>query len=240
MSIRKLTIAIALAILAGATLAQEATIRKNLTERLPTLPKIDEVKPSAMPGLWEIRIGSDIHYTDASGNFLVEGELIDLRTKRNLTEERVNKLTAIDFASLSLKDAMVWKVGTGKRRIAVIADPNCGYCKRFERSLQDMKDLTVYTFIVPILGGDSPQKARAIWCAKDPITTWRNWMLDGTPAPRVMGACDDSAIERNTALMRKHRINGTPAILFEDGQRVPGALSAEQLEKRLQALSERS
>lgn len=240
MMIRQLSVAIAIALLAGTTFAQEAVIRKNLAERLPALPKIDEVKQTPMPGLWEVRIGTDIHYTDATGSYLLEGELIDLRAKRNLTEERVNKLTAIDFASLSLKDAMMWKVGNGKRRIAVLADPNCGYCKRFERSLQDMKDITVYTFIVPILGGDSPQKARAIWCAKDSIAVWRSWMLDGVAVPRVMGACDDSAIERNQALMRKHKINGTPAILFEDGQRVPGALSAEQLEKRLQAIASQS
>jgi len=239
MLIRKLTAFIALAVLAGTALAQEAVIRKNLVERLPNLPKIDEVRLSAMPGLWEIRIGTEIHYTDVSGNYLIEGELIDVRAKRNLTEERVNKLTAIDFASLSLKDAIVWKVGNGKRRIAVFADPNCGYCKRFERSLQEMKDLTVYTFVVPILGGDSPEKARAIWCAKDSTTAWRSWMLDGIAAPKVMGPCDDSAVERNAALMRKHRMTGTPAIVFEDGQRVPGALTAVQLEQRLQALQAR-
>lgn len=240
MLIRKLAVVVALTLLTGVSFAQEATIRKNLSERLPTLPKIDEVKQTAMPGLWEIRIGTDVHYTDASGNYLIEGELIDLRTKRNLTAERVNKLTAIDFAALSLKDAIVWKVGNGKRRIAVFADPNCGYCKRFEHSLQDMKDLTVYTFVIPILGGDSPDKARAIWCAKDQTAAWRSWMLDGVPAPKVMGTCDDSSIERNTALARKHRVSGTPSIVFEDGQRVPGALTADQLEKRLQALGKNS
>lgn len=240
MLIRKLTAMAALALLAGTALAQEAVIRKNLVERLPTLPKIDEVKQSAMAGLWEIRIGTEIRYTDAQGNYLIEGDLIDLRSKRNLTEERVNKLTAIDFASLPLKDAIVWKAGTGKRRIAVFADPNCGYCKRFERALLEMKDITVYTFVVPILGGDSPEKSRAIWCAKEQQNTWRNWMLEGTAPPKVTGACDDSAIERNNALIRKHRINGTPAIVFEDGQRVPGALTAEQLEKRLQTQAARS
>ena len=240
MLIRRVTTLAALVFLAGTALAQEAVIRKNLVERLPALPKIDEVKQSAMPGLWEIRIGTDIRYTDSVGNYLIEGELIDVRNKRNLTEERINKLTAIDFASLPLKDALVWKVGTGKRRIAVFGDPNCGFCKRFERSLQDMKDITVYTFLVPILGGDSPEKARAIWCSKDQTTVWRNWMLDGTAAPKVVGACDDTAIERNLAMMRKHRINGTPAIVFEDGQRVPGALTAEQLEKRLLAQPARS
>nr|WP_316640677.1 DsbC family protein [uncultured Roseateles sp.] len=240
MLIRTLTAIAALVVLTGSAVAQEAVIRKNLVERLPTLPKIDEVKLSSMPGLWEIRIGTEIRYTDAQGNYLIEGELIDLRSKRNLTEERVNKLTAIDFASLPLKDAIVWKTGTGKRRIAVFADPNCGYCKRFERALLEMKDITVYTFVVPILGGDSPEKSRAIWCAKEQQVTWRNWMLEGTAPPKVASACDESAIERNNALIRKHRINGTPAIVFEDGQRVPGALTAEQLEKRLQTQAVRS
>lgn len=234
---RKFAAGLALALLSGLSLAQEAVIRKNLADRLPALPKIDEVKLSPMPGLWEVRIGTEIRYTDPQGNYLIEGELVDLRTKRNLTEDRINKLTAIDFASLPLKDAIVWKAGTGKRKIAVFADPNCGYCKRFERSLLEMKDITVYTFVVPILGGDSPEKSRAVWCAKDQMATWRNWMLEGTVPPKVAGACDDSAIERNSALIRKHRINGTPAIVFEDGQRVPGAMSAEQLEKRLQAPS---
>lgn len=217
--------------------ANEATIRKNLGERLQGLPKIDEVRQSPMAGLWEIRIGNELRYTDAQGNYLIEGELIDLRNRRNLTEERVNQLNAIDFASLPLKDAVVWKTGNGKRRIAVFADPNCGYCKRFERTLQEAKDLTVYTFLVPILGGDSPEKSRAIWCAKDSTATWLAWMLEGKQPPKPTGSCDDAAIERNLTLARKHRVNGTPAIVFEDGSRVPGAISAEQLERRLSGKS---
>ncbi|MCV2359806.1 DsbC family protein [Paucibacter sp. TC2R-5] len=216
--------------------ANEAVIRKNLAERLASLPKVDEVKQSPMPGLWEIRIGNEIRYTDATGTYLIEGELIDLRTRKNLTEERVIKLQTVDFASLPLKDAVVWKTGDGKRRIAIFSDPNCGYCKRFERSLQDVKDLTVYTFLIPILGGDSPEKARSVWCAKDSTATWRAWMLDGKAPAKPMGACDDSAIERNLALSKRSHVSGTPAIIFEDGSRAPGALSAEQLEKRLQAV----
>lgn len=213
--------------------ANEAAIRKNLTERLAGLPKIDEVRQTSMPGLWEIRIGNELRYTDAQGNYLIEGELIDLRSRRNLTEERQQQLNAIEFSALPLKDAVVWKSGNGKRRIAVFADPNCGYCKRFERTLQEVKDITVYTFVVPILGGDSPEKARGIWCAKDATAAWQAWMLEGKVPPKAAASCDDDAIERNLALVRKHRVNGTPAIVFEDGTRVPGAISAEQLERRL-------
>ena len=217
----------------GGAAADEAEIRKALAERLPNLPKIDEVRPAPIAGLYEVRIGSEIVYTDPKGQFIVQGEVIDTTSKRNLTQERIDKITAIDFASLPLKDAIVWKTGTGKRKIAVFADPNCGYCKRFERDLQSVKDVTVYTFVIPILGGDSPEKARSIWCAKDNTASWRNWMLEGSAPARSMGNCDSSAIERNLAMAKKYRVTGTPAIVLEDGTRVPGAIPAAEIEKRL-------
>lgn len=227
----------ALTLLAGPARADEAEIRKTLTERFANLPKIDEIRPSPMTGVWEVRIGTDIMYSDAKGTYLLQGALIDTATRRNLTEERVDKLTAIDFASLPLKDAIVWKNGNGKRKIAVFADPNCGYCKRLEKDLVNVKDVTVYTFVIPILGGDSPEKSRSIWCAKDNTTVWRNWMIDGATPARLMGQCDASAIERNSALAKKHRVTGTPAIVFEDGTRAPGAIPAAEIEKRLAAKS---
>lgn len=227
----------ALLSLAAPAQANEAAIRKAIAERMPNAPKIDEVRLSPMPGLWEIRIGNEIRYTDPTGTFLIEGELIDLKAKKNLTEERVTQLNRIDFATLPFKDALVWKTGTGKRRIAVFADPNCGYCKRFEKSLQDMKDVTVYTFLIPILGGDSAEKSRAIWCAKDGTATWLAWMLKGEQPPKAPASCDDAAIERNLALSRRIHVNGTPAILLEDGNRIPGAVGAVELERRLQSLN---
>ena len=123
------------------------------------LPKIDEVTKTAMPGLYELRLGTEILYTDEQGDFLIEGRMLDTKSRISLTEQRIARLTAINFKSLPLKDAMVWKQGTGERKLAVFADPNCGYCKRFERDLQAIKDVTVYTFLYPILGGDSPEKS---------------------------------------------------------------------------------
>lgn len=218
-------------------LANEAVIRKSIAERMPNAPKIDEVKPSPMPGLWEIRIGNEIRYMDPTGAFLIEGELIDLKAKKNLTEERVNQINRVDFATLPFKDAVVWKSGNGKRRIAVFADPNCGYCKRFEASLQELKDVTVYTFLLPILGGDSPEKSRAIWCAKDRIGAWQGWMLRSEAPPKAAANCDSTAIDRNLALSRKIHVSGTPAILLEDGNRIPGAVGSVELERRLQLLA---
>ena len=230
------TMALALALtFTHAAFAQEALIRKNLAERLPDFPKIDEVSKTPIPGLYEVRIGTEIVYTDERGDHVIQGNIIDTRTRKDVTQARIDKLTAIDFASLPLKDAIVWKQGTGARKLVVFADPNCGYCKKFETELQQVKDVTVYTFLYPILGGDSPDKARNIWCAKDNGAVWRDWMIHGTEAPRSMGTCDTAALQRNVALGRKYRVNGTPALVFEDGQRVPGALPPAEVEKRLLA-----
>ncbi len=219
-------------LLAGTAWSQEAAIRKNLGERIPQLQQIDEISKSPISGLYEIRVnGNEIYYTDAEGNYLVQGNLIDTRQKRNLTEERVEKLSAIAFDSLPFKDAFTIVRGNGKRKLAVFEDPNCGYCKRFEKDLQKVNNVTVYMFLYPILGPDSTAKSKNIWCAKDKTKAWQDWMVrDVTPAA---ASCDSSAIARNVELGRKFKITGTPTLVFADGSRVPGAVGADQVEKRL-------
>ncbi|MDP3796643.1 MAG: DsbC family protein [Polaromonas sp.] len=215
-----------------AALAQEATIRKNLAERLPVFSKIDEVSKTPMNGLYELRVNeTEIFYTDAEGNFLLQGNLFDTRAKRNLTEERVEKLTAIDFGALPFKDAFTVVRGNGKRKMAVFEDPNCGYCKRFERDLQKISDVTVYMFLFPILGPDSVEKSRSIWCAKDKAKAWTDLMVRDQPVPKA--SCDTTVLERNLEFGKKRKITGTPTLFFVDGSRVPGAISAQQVEKLL-------
>jgi thiol:disulfide interchange protein DsbC len=212
--------------------AQEATIRKNLAERIPQFQSIDEISKSPMAGLYEVRVnGTEIFYTDAEGNFLLQGSLIDTKQRRNLTEERVDKLTAINFDALPHKDAFPVVRGNGKRRLAVFQDPNCGYCKRFERDLQKVNNVTIHMFLYPILSADSNEKSKNIWCAKDRAKAWQDWMVrDQTPAA---ASCDVSAIARNLEVGRKYKITGTPTLVFADGSRVPGAISAAEVEKNL-------
>jgi thiol:disulfide interchange protein DsbC len=220
----------------GSASADEATIRRNLAARLPNLPAIDAVTPSVMNGLWEIRLGSELIYSDASGSFVIDGEIIDTRLRLNVTEQRLAQLTAVDFPKLPLKDAVVWKQGTGARRLVVFADPNCGYCKQLERDLNGVRDLTVYVFLVPVLGGDSQEKSRAIWCARERGKAWRGWMLDGAVPPAAAAKCDSSVLERNLALGRKHGVVGTPMLVFEDNHKVPGIMSAADIAKKLDSL----
>lgn len=222
--------------------AQEAVIRKTLVERLPNLPPIDEVTRTPIPGLWEVRYGgTELLYSDDKGeHILVGGSMIETRTRTDLTEARMEKLLAVDWKDLPLKDALVFRQGNGARKIAVFADPNCGYCRRFERDLMAVKDVTIYVFLLPILGPDSLTKSRDIWCARDNTRAWRAWMIDGVPAPGAPARCDSTVLERNVAFSRKHKITGTPAALFEDGTRKPGAIPRDLIERLLVAASKKS
>ena len=211
--------------------AQEATIRKNLAERLPNMPKIDEVSKTPMNGLYEVRMGSDIMYSDAEGNFLIQGALFDVKQKRNLTDERTEKLSAVAFDQLPLKNAFTQVRGNGKRKLVVFADPNCGYCKRFEKDLQKLDNVTISHVLYPILGEDSKVKSKNIWCAKDKAKTWNDWMLNGTAPPAA--SCDTAGIEANVEFGKKHRITGTPTLFFADGSRVVGAVPLSQIESQL-------
>jgi thiol:disulfide interchange protein DsbC len=227
-------------LLAGLAQADEASIRKNLTERLPNFPSIDEISKTPIPGIFEVRIGNEVLYTDENGQHLIEGSLIDTKSRTNLTEARIAKLTQIDFASLPLQDAILIKQGSGARKLVVFGDPNCGYCKRLERDLLALKDVSIYTFLYPILGPDSNVKSRDIWCSREPAKVWRSWMVDGATPPKAIGKCDSAALERNLALGNRHRVRGTPAVVFEDGSRAPGAIPADQLESRIVAAAKRS
>jgi thiol:disulfide interchange protein DsbC len=234
MKLKQLLLAATAFAVATVALADEAAIRKNLAERLPLLPKIEEVAPGPIPGLYEIRVnGSEIFYTDADGNFLIQGAIIDTKQQKDLTEERINKLTAVSFDSLPVKDAFTIVRGNGKRKVAVFEDPNCGYCKRFEADLQKVDNVTIHMFLYPILGADSVEKSRAIWCAKDKGKVWQDWMVRNTAIPAVAGACDITALQRNVEFGRKYKITGTPTLIFTDGNRVPGAIGAAQVEKLL-------
>lgn len=208
-------------------------IAKTLAERIPQLQQVDEVKSTPMKGLYEVRVGTDVFYANETGDYLIQGELIDTKAQRNLTEDRINQLTAVDFKQLPLADAIKIVHGKGERKLAVFEDPNCGYCKRFERDLQNVDNVTVYLFLYPILSRDSAEKSRNVWCAKDSAKTWQEMMLKDKTA--AAASCDIDAIQRNLALGRKHKITGTPTLIFADNTRVPGAISASEVEKYLAA-----
>jgi thiol:disulfide interchange protein DsbC len=234
--LRPLFAALALGCLLASAMAGEAEIRKNLAARIPQFAQIDEITKSPMPGLYEVRInGFEIFYTDEQGNYLLQGNLIDVKARKNLTEARIEKLSEVAFDKLPMQDAIKIVRGSGKRRLAVFEDPNCGYCKQFERDMKSVDNVTVYLFLYPVLGPDSTVKARDIWCSKDKAKTWSDWMGTQVKPATAGSGCDVAALQRNLDFGRKYNISGTPTLIFGNGSRSPGAMPAAEVEKQLAA-----
>lgn len=223
-----LTLAAAFASLA---VADEADIKKAMEARLGA--KVESVSKSGYLGLYEVYADGAIFYTDDKVSaIVVGGQMIDAKSMKNVTDERMKKLTAIRFSDLPLDRAIKQVRGDGKRVLATFEDPNCGYCKRLAKELQKLDNVTVYVFLYPILSEDSVRKSKQIWCAADRSKAWNDWMIDGK-APAGREDCDTSAVTRNQEFGRKLNISGTPTMFFGDGERVPGAVPLARIEQKL-------
>jgi thiol:disulfide interchange protein DsbC len=209
----------------------EQKVKNELQKQLGERAQISAVRSTPVPGLYEVAIGNDVVYTDATARYLVQGEIIDLKTGTNLTEQRSHDLNRIKWSDLPLNDAIKVVRGKGTRQIAVFADPNCGFCKKLEKSFQQLDNVTIYTFLVPLLSADSATKSKQIWCAADRNKAWNAWMLENQ-APTGSGDCG-TPLDRNTSLAKKLGVTGTPAMFFVDGSRIAGAVPLAQIEKKL-------
>jgi thiol:disulfide interchange protein DsbC len=208
------------------------SIKAEFQKKVPEAA-VQSVRKTQYNNLYEIVSGGEIVYTDDKVSFLSLGPIVDLDKKENVTEARLRQVNAIDFKALAFDRAIKIVRGNGSRKIALFEDPNCGYCKRFERDLQGVSDITVYVFLYPILAADSMQKSKAIWCAPDPGKAWIDTMVrDRLPASSAPAACKATPIEQNLAFGQEKRIHGTPTLVFEDGQRLPGAIPMSEVEKR--------
>ncbi|MDD3482832.1 DsbC family protein [Azovibrio restrictus] len=214
-------------------LAQEASVKKAVESKLGV--SVTSVSKSGYLGLYEVYFDGQIIYTDEKVSAIVAGNLIDTKTMTSVTEERMKKLNAIKFSDLPLDQAIKQVKGNGKRVLATFEDPNCGYCKRLAKDLSKLDNVTIYTFLYPILSEDSIKKSRQIWCSADKAKAWNDWMVNGK-APSGKDDCDTTAIINNQEFGQKLRITGTPTIFFADGDRVPGALPIAKIEQKLNSI----
>lgn len=215
-----------------ATGFNEAELKKLLAPRLGEGVKIDTIRATPYADLLEVRIGSDILYTDKKGEYLFVGRVMQTKDMHDLTKDRVDDLTKVNFADLPLKDAIKVVRGDGKRTIAVFEDPNCGYCKKFRQTVAGMDNVTVYTFLYNILSDDSPVKSKNIWCSANQQQALDDWMINGK-APATAAEDCKNPNDRVFELGRKLKINGTPTVFFTDGSRIPGWVDSAGLEKKL-------
>lgn len=227
--LRKL-LAIALATCALFAHANEASIKKAVEAKFGS--KVESVTKTNYLGLYEIYFDGNILYTDEKLSVFIGGNLIDPKTMKNITEERVLKLSAVKFSSLPLEQAIKQVRGDGKRILVTFEDPNCGYCKRLHKELRALDNATIYTLLLPVLSEDSFKKSKIIWCSADRVKAWNDWMIDDK-APTGKDDCDTTAITKNMAFAQKHRIQGTPTLFFADGERIPGAMPLAKIEEKL-------
>ncbi|MCD8504584.1 MAG: DsbC family protein [Burkholderiaceae bacterium] len=212
----------------GQSDATTEAVKKLFSQRFGNMP-VQEVRYAPF-GLFEVQIGNSLVYTDQGVNYVLDGHLIDANSRQDLTEARLEELARIDFDALPKELAITQVRGDGSRKMALFEDPNCGYCKQLRRSMEGIDNLTVYTYMLPILSDDSTEKVKNVWCAEDPSAAWDAWMLQGkVPAQKTC----EAPLELLVQLGRDLQVQGTPAIFFADGSRVPGAISKAELEKRL-------
>lgn len=221
---------------AGAETPVEANVKKLVEPHLGAGVKVDSVKETPYAGLFEVRTGGDILYTDKNAQYLILGHVFNAKTSEDLTKDRIDELNKVKFSDLPLESAVKLVKGDGKRVIAVFEDPNCGYCKRFRQTaLKEIDNVTVYTFMYNILSDDSAIKSKNIWCSADRNKAWDDWMVLGKAAPAAPAGCV-TPNEKILALGQKLRVTGTPAIFFTDGSRIPGAIDAKALEAKFASL----
>ncbi len=209
--------------------AGENEIRKSLQSKFPNIGKLEHIVKTPYGGLYEVLINDQLLYTDAQGEYIFEGSVIEAKSRRDLSEERRRVLFAIDFDQLPLELAVKKVKGNGKRKLAIFTDPNCSYCRKLEKELSGVSDVTLYFFMYPIFPG-SAEIVRNVLCAGNPVKTWDDWMLSEiTPAQAVCKTRTDEVM----ALGQKLHVTGTPNLIFENGMQSPGYLPLEVLEKNL-------
>lgn len=217
------------AIFCSNAFADEAAVKSILQKEYPQMGAIDKVYKAPYLGLYEVVTDGQLFYTDEKARYLINGSIYDLKTGRNLTEERSRKLFAVDFNKLPFELALKQVKGNGERKLAFLTDPNCGYCRKLEGALKNVDNITLYRFLYPIFPG-SDIKVRNILCSKDPNKTWEDWMLNNVQPPEAK--CTTQT-EKVLALGKKLNVHGTPTLIFVDGTQVPGYLPAAELEKAL-------
>jgi thiol:disulfide interchange protein DsbC len=211
-------------------LAGETEIKKAVESVVRQDAAVVSIAKTPYGGLYEVVLNTgDIVYSDVNGGFMIaQGRLIDTKTRTDVTAARDRELSRINIAELPLSQAVRQVRGNGKRMLITFEDPNCVYCKKLATDLKEMKDVTIYTFMIPILAADSLDKSRNIWCASDRAKAWTDWMIDGKAAADAQ--CDNP-IMKNAALARQYRVSGTPTIVFADGYRAGGYIAPAELER---------
>lgn len=241
MKITKLAALSLIGLASGAAFAQtaeEAAVKKLIEQRLADRAAVESVTKTPYAGLFEVRTDTnDIIYTDAKAEYVFIGRMLNATTFEDYTKARIEEITKVKFTDLPLDSALKMVKGDGKRVMAIFEDPNCGYCKRFRATtLNELNNVTVYTFMYNILSEDSAEKSKNVWCSANRNKAWDDWMLNNKVPPAAPANCLSNPNEKVFALGRKLKVTGTPTIIFADGSRIAGAVDTKTVEAKLSSI----
>lgn len=233
-ALKRLAVPLLLSLFSVAAHADEALIKKTIEAKFPGA-KVQSITKTPYAGLYEVYMEGQLAYADEKANYLFMGQMLDLKAQKNLTQERLEALTAIKFDSLPFDTAIKTVKGNGSRKLAVFADADCPYCRKFEQELAKVDNITVFTFLYPLdsLHPEAGKKSKQIWCAADRAKAWDEWMTKNV-LPKNDGSCDNP-VAKTVELGKKLGISGTPTLVFVNGHRVPGMVPAPKLEQMLGA-----
>lgn len=224
---RKILMAL-LVCVTGVAVADEASVKKTLESRIPDMP-VEGVYKTEFFGLYEVRAGGRVFYTDEEVTYIMLGRVLDGKSLEDLTAARSAKINAIPFSDLPLNQAISIVKGKGTRKFAYFADPLCGYCRKFDAELTQLDDATIYVFVYPILSPKSLTLARAVWCSPDPAKAWQELMVKGVEPKASKSNCNPGEIDRTVAFARERRILGTPTLVFENNHRLESMITLDAL-----------
>ncbi len=216
--------------------AGEKEIRQAFQKNF-TGANVASVSKTPYGGLYEVVIDGQVAYATADGKYLVLGNVIDLANKRNITAARNAKLSEVKWSALPLANAIKEVKGNGSRKLAIFSDADCPYCRKLEPELDKLTNVTIYTFLYPIEGlhPDAVPTSKKIWCEKDRLKAWKAYMLKGEE-PKSRGDCPNP-VDETVELGGKLKVSGTPTMILENGQRIPGYMPADRLDQLLTAAS---
>lgn len=213
--------------------SQTESLKNQLQKEMGEHVQVKTVEKSVLPGIYQVVIENEVIYADATGRYIFSGNLFDTKERESLTEKLRNQVNKIDFAKLPIERAMITKRGTGKQKLVVFSDPRCQFCQQYEAELKKLEDVTIYTYIYPILGEQSEQLAKKIWCSPNRNKAWEDWMFSKKEPTQSKKSCDDAVLQKNIAWGKEIYIQGTPTTILPSGRRFSGVIDADRLNAAL-------